>query len=66
MSIVLAFLCAVQDPEALRKEAESLAIKTPWSKVEWKTCLLEACAEGARQKKPVLLWALGGDPEGRC
>lgn len=55
-------------PEALRAQIE--ALREPdivWRKVHWRTCLIEALAESARDKKPVFLWVLGGSPDnGRC
>jgi len=55
-------------PEALKAEIETLRdLKVAWKKVEWRTCLLGALNEAAREKKPVFLWVLGGAPaDGRC
>ncbi len=55
-------------PEALKTEIEALRdAKVAWRKVEWRTCLLGALNEAAREKKPVFLWVLGGAPaDGRC
>ena len=55
-------------PEALKAEIETLRdAKVAWRKVEWRTCLLGALNEAAREKKPVFLWVLGGSPaDGRC
>ncbi|HBI46158.1 MAG TPA: hypothetical protein DDY78_25390 [Planctomycetales bacterium] len=55
-------------PEALKAEIEALRdAKVAWRKVEWRTCLLDALKESARDKKPVFLWVLGGAPaDGRC
>ena len=55
-------------PDALRAEIEALReANVAWRKVEWRTCLLGALNEGAREKKPVFLWVLGGAPaDGRC
>ena len=55
-------------PEALRTEIEALRdSKVAWRTVEWRTCLLDALKEAAREKKPVFLWVLGGAPaNGRC
>ena len=55
-------------PEALKAEIEALRdAKVAWRKVEWRTCLLDALKESAREKKPVFLWVLGGGPaDGRC
>ena len=55
-------------PEALKAEIETLRdAKVAWKKVEWRTCLLDALNEAAREKKPVFLWVLGGAPaDGRC
>ena len=55
-------------PEALKAEIETLRVaKVAWRKVEWRTCLLGALNEAAREKKPVFLWVLGGAPaDGRC
>lgn len=54
--------------DALRAEIESLRdTNVLWRKVVWRTCLLEAFKESAREKKPVFLWVLGGAPaNGRC
>ena len=55
-------------PEALKAEIEALRdAKVAWRNVEWRTCLLDALKEAAREKKPVFLWVLGGAPaNGRC
>ena len=55
-------------PEALKAEIEAMRdAKVAWRKVEWRTCLLDALNESAREKKPVFLWVLGGAPaDGRC
>jgi SOS-response transcriptional repressor LexA len=55
-------------PDALRAQIEALRVDTvAWRKVEWRTCLLSALDESAREKKPVFLWVLGGSPaNGRC
>ena len=55
-------------PDALKAEIEALRdAKVAWRKVEWRTCLLDALKEAAREKKPVFLWVLGGAPaDGRC
>lgn len=35
--------------------------------IAWKGCLLDAYKEAKEKKKPVLIYAFGGDPvEGRC
>lgn len=54
--------------EALKAEIEALRdSKVAWRKVEWRTCLLDALKEAAREKKPLFLWVLGGAPaDGRC
>lgn len=62
MNILLAIALA-QD---LQERIDALKIDAPWSKIPWKTCLVDAFAEARRDGKPVLVWALGGDPEGRC
>ena len=55
-------------PDALKAEVEALRdANVAWRKVEWRTCLLDALKESAREKKPVFLWVLGGAPaDGRC
>ena len=55
-------------PEALKAEIETLRVaKVAWRKVEWRTCLVGAWNEAARERKPVFLWVLGGAPaDGRC
>jgi hypothetical protein len=55
-------------PDALKGEIEALRdAKVAWRKVEWRTCLLDALNEVAREKKPLFLWVLGGAPaDGRC
>jgi hypothetical protein len=55
-------------PDALRAEIEALReARVAWRTVEWRTCLLGALQESAREKKPVFLWVLGGAPaNGRC
>jgi hypothetical protein len=54
--------------DALKAEIEALRdAKIAWRKVEWRTCLLGALNEAAREKKPLFLWVLGGAPaDGRC
>lgn len=55
------------DYEALRAEVESLrATEDTWRTIQWRTCLLEAYAEARERERPLLIWALGGDPSGRC
>jgi hypothetical protein len=78
ISVLLADLAAAQTspvagqelatPEALRAQIEALReANVAWRKVEWRTCLLGALNESAREKKPVFLWVLGGAPaNGRC
>jgi hypothetical protein len=58
----------LETPEALKAEIETLRVaRVAWKKVEWRTCLLGALNEAAREKKPVFLWVLGGAPaDGRC
>jgi hypothetical protein len=55
-------------PETLKAEIETLRdAEVAWKKVEWRTCLLGALNEAAREKKPLFLWVLGGAPaDGRC
>jgi hypothetical protein len=55
-------------PEALRAEVEALRqVHIAWRGLEWRTCLLGALQESAREKKPIFLWVLGGAPaDGRC
>ena len=55
-----------KERDAMKSDIGTLAIQTPWSKVQWKSCLLDACEQARKEHKPVLIWALGGDPEGRC
>ena len=62
---------AAQDdpkPQELKAEIEALwDSKVAWKKVSWRTCLLDALKEARRDKKPVFLWVLGGEPaDGRC
>jgi hypothetical protein len=35
-----------------------------WRTIPWKTSLLEAQAEAAREKKPIFIWAMDGHPLG--
>jgi hypothetical protein len=70
-SVLFAGLAAAQEPatpEALKTEIQALReANVAWRKVEWRTCLLDALKESAREKKPVFLWVLGGAPaNGRC
>lgn len=37
-----------------------------WRRIAWRTCLSGAAREAREQGRPILLWALGGDPAGRC
>ncbi len=37
-----------------------------WRDVNWKTCLRDGFLQARKEKRPVLIWALGGDPTGRC
>ena len=55
-------------PGALKAQIEALRdAKVAWKKVSWRTCLLDALKEARREKKPVFLWVLGGEPaDGRC
>jgi hypothetical protein len=55
-------------PESLIAEIEALKpAKSVWRAIAWKSCLLEALNVAREEKKPVLLWVLGGEPtEGRC
>jgi hypothetical protein len=55
-------------PEVLKTQIETLRdAKVAWKKVDWRTCLLGALNEAAREKKPLFLWVLGGSPaDGRC
>lgn len=50
----------------VQADIEALSIDVTWSLVPWKTCLIEAYAQARKERKPLLIWALGGDPEGRC
>ncbi len=60
---MLILLLALQDVQA---DVEKLSIGTAWSRIPWKTCVVEAYDQARKENKPVLIWALGGDPEGRC
>jgi len=55
-------------PDARRAEVEALReANVAWRRVSWRTCLLGALEESAREKKPLFLWVLGGAPaDGRC
>jgi len=58
-----------KSPEALRAEIQALRpAKHVFREIAWKSCLLEALKEAREKNKPVLLWALGGQPgdNGRC
>lgn len=37
-----------------------------WRRIPWRTCLLSAAREAREKGRPMLVWALGGDPSGRC
>ncbi len=54
--------------QTLRAEVEALReARVAWRGLQWRTCLLGALEESAREKKPLFLWVLGGAPaEGRC
>jgi hypothetical protein len=51
----------------LKQQVEALrGGKHQWRHVPWRRCLVAACREAQEQRKPLLIWALGGDPTGRC
>ena len=55
-------------PEALESKIKPLnPADLAWRKIAWKTCLFEALDQARQEKKPVLMWVLGGEPvDGRC
>ena len=40
------------------------AADAPWRTIPWKISLLEAQAVGAREGKPIFIWAMDGHPLG--
>lgn len=36
----------------------------PWRTIRWKTSMLDAQRDAARQKKPIFVWAMDGHPLG--
>ena len=57
------------DPDALRKQIESMRAKdVAWRKIEWKTCLLAGLKASREQNKPIALWVFIDRPidDKRC
>lgn len=48
------------------KEVSALAQTDVWGDIPWRWCLLEASQEGRAQNKPLFMYAIAGDPVGRC
>ena len=60
---------AAIDPEALRREIESMRVHdVAWRKIEWKTCLLDGIQASRDQHKPMILWVFIDRPvdDKRC
>ena len=38
--------------------------KEQWRSIPWKTSMLDAQAEAAREQKPIFIWAMDGHPLG--
>lgn len=51
---------------ALRAQVERMKADEPWRRIAWRRCLLSAGRESRRTNRPIFVWALGGDPTGRC
>lgn len=66
-SIASASTGAGAQESALASEVASLrTTRDVWRRIPWRTCLQEARAEAHQRGRPLLVWALGGDPSGRC
>ena len=50
----------------IEADVETLRKATALTGVVWGRCLLKGLERSRTEKKPVLLWALAGDPTGRC
>lgn len=51
----------------LAREVGALALPGgTWRAIPWRTCLQAARREAHQRGRPLLVWALGGDPSGRC
>lgn len=57
---------ARDDFDAAAKRIESLAHAEAWRTIPWRWCLLDASREAAREGKPLFIYAIAGDPVGRC
>ena len=67
LATTLALALFVQDPASdARKQIRDMSIDVQWSKVPFETCLVRTYERARKEGKPVLIWALAGDPEGRC
>ena len=66
ISTLFGVLHADLSPEAFRYLMKELQApeKTGWRSIPWKTSLLEAQRIGARQRKPLFIWAMDGHPLG--
>jgi hypothetical protein len=71
MLALWATLAATTGPDGLtdeefRKLHEQLkpALDEAWRSVPWKVSLLEAQNQAAREKKPLFIWSMDGNPLG--
>ncbi|MGH9363331.1 MAG: hypothetical protein ACRD2T_15580 [Thermoanaerobaculia bacterium] len=53
-------------PEEFRRLHRELSAAAPekWETIPWRTGLLDARAEAARERKPLFLWSMNGHPLG--
>jgi hypothetical protein len=52
----------VKEFEKLHRELTS--VKEPWQELPWKLSLVQACAQAAKEKKPVYMLCRSGHPLG--
>lgn len=68
-SLLLALAVLSQEPltgaefEKLHKDLSPPADEV-WQSIPWRTSLLEARAEAARDRKPLFMWSMDGTPLG--
>ena len=69
IAIVLgaASAASADELQALTREAESLKGGAEvWTHLPWRECLLDASRESRETGKPLFIYAIAGDPTGRC
>ncbi|MBL4848264.1 MAG: hypothetical protein JKY65_22325 [Planctomycetes bacterium] len=50
----------------LEREVQKLRNAAAWSQIPWRRCLLKASREALAKNKPLFVYAIAGDPTGRC